>query len=190
MGITGNARVCGLPAKKPVQETSNSQGPLHFPHRGRQTAQVQARHPLHRRLIQRPLQGNAADQDFWEKQLPLAGGYDRYAFLSDYGDFLVQQKPAAMKTAMPTLKAFALYGEAWYERYAAAAAIYAVMQEYRLILAPEDASVKEADRSGVILTPNERTEYTAVLETLTQMLDTIKREEKSESVRKRYKAFE
>lgn len=45
-----------------MQETSNSQGPLHFPHRGRQTAQVQARHPLHRRLIQRPLQGNAADQ--------------------------------------------------------------------------------------------------------------------------------
>lgn len=134
--------------------------------------------------------GSAADQDFWEKQLPLAGGYDRYAFLSDYGDFLVQQKPEAMKTALPTLKAFAMYGEAWYERYAAAAAIYAVMQEYRMILAPEDGANKDNDRSGVILTPNERTEYASTLEELSKTLGEIKRAEKSEGVRKRYAKFE
>lgn len=45
--------------KRPVQKHSWCQGPLHFTHSGRQAAQVQARHPLHRRLIQRPLQGAA-----------------------------------------------------------------------------------------------------------------------------------
>lgn len=39
--------------KRPVQKHSWCQGPLHFTHSGRQAAQVQARHPLHRRLIQR-----------------------------------------------------------------------------------------------------------------------------------------
>lgn len=130
------------------------------------------------------------DQNFFEIQLPLAAGYDRYALLNDYGDYLLTQKPSAMKTATPTLEAFAIYGEAWYERYAAAQAIYNVMLAYRLILAPEDASVKEADRSGIILTPNERSEYTGTLEFLTKTLANIKREEKSEAVRKRYKAFE
>ncbi len=136
------------------------------------------------------VKGNAEDQNFYETQLPPAAGYNRYALLKDYGDFLVLQKPAAMKTALPTLQAFAKYAEAWYERYAAAQSIYNVIEAYRLILAPEDAAAKDADRSGVILTPNERAEYTAVLETLTKALETIKREEKSESVKKRYKAFE
>ncbi len=133
--------------------------------------------------------GYMADQDFYEKQLPQAGGYDRYSFLSDYGDYLIKQKPAAMKTALPTLKAFAMYGEAWYERYAAAQAIYGVMQEYRVILAPEDAN-KDNDRSGVILTPNERTEYESTLETLSKTLSEIKRLEKSEGLKKRYAKFE
>ncbi len=134
--------------------------------------------------------GYAADQDFYEKQLPLAGGYDRYAFLSDYGDYLVKQKPEAMKKALPTLKAFAMYGEAWYERYAAGQAIYSVMQEYRMILAPEDGANKDNDRSGVILTPNERTEYASTLEELSKVLSEIKRFEKSDGVKKRYAKFE
>lgn len=131
-----------------------------------------------------------ADQEYFETQLPASSGYEKYSMLTDYGNFLRQSKPAVVKKGLPTLQAFALHAEAWYERYAAAQGIYNVILEYRMLLAPDDSSIKKEDRSGIILNPNERADYEATVAELTKVLDTIKREEKSPSVKKRYKVFE
>ncbi len=130
------------------------------------------------------------DQDYFEAQLLASTGYEKYTLLNDYATYLLKSKPAAIKKGLPTMEAFARYGEVWYERYAAAQGIYNIILQYRLMLSPEGSVKDKNDRSGVILSPNEKAEYEATLAELTKTLETIKREEKSATVKKRYKLFE
>ncbi len=130
------------------------------------------------------------DQEFFERQLPMSSGYEKYSILNDYGDFMVRSKPVVVKKALPTMIIFAQNAALWYERYAATQGIYNTMLEYRKILAPDDSKVKEIDRSGVILTPSERTDYEMIVEQLNKALQTIKSEEKDPTLKKRYVLFE
>jgi hypothetical protein len=131
-----------------------------------------------------------SDQKYFEDQLLVSAGYEKYTILTDYGTFLSKSKPSAVKGGIPTMLAFAQHADAWYERYAAAQGIYNTMLEYRLILAPEGSDANAADRSGIILTPTERADYEATLAELTKTLEKIKREEKNSSLKKRYVQFE
>lgn len=131
-----------------------------------------------------------ADQGFYEEQIPASISYEKYTMLNEYGKFLKQSSPRVVKTGLPTLQAFALHGEVWYERYVATQGIYNTLLEYRLILAPDDSGAKKLDRSGKILTPSERSDYEATVESLQKALETIKRNEQNPTLKSRYKMFE
>lgn len=129
---------------------------------------------------------NKADQDFYETMTPKTIGYEKYALLSDYGDFLATQDPEVIRKAIPMLEAYARYAGAWWDKYAAASSIHTVIIELRSQVRTIEDEANSGDRPNS-LAQGDVKPLKDLLDELESLLKDIKDKETDKSLKNRYK---
>lgn len=129
---------------------------------------------------------NKADQDFYETMTPKTIGYEKYALLSDYGDFLAPQDPVVIRKGIPMLETFARHAGTWWDKYAAASSIHTIIMELRSQVRSIEGEVNSGDTPNA-LAQGDIKPLQDLLDELEAMLNDIKSKETNKTLISRYK---